>query len=229
MKKPDKSKLIYGEQARSQKPNSKSAGSEQEAQPKQPVEPEAKARRHTAESGYGADPGVEHWKECADEVSGFILMFNAELINCLSAIDRSIVEYGKLLNNSQPNTHGKILVRWWKTGTRGRAGGTTPVFMMLYRNRSNRLSGKLMDKKNITKKAYSKNSFAINHGPTVEILATLANLFEMRAKIFNELGKYKRVRSAMRAKDSNLCYIAARSPILEKQITENLLRAEVCQ
>jgi hypothetical protein len=221
MKKPDKPKLIFSEQARSQKPKL-SAGIERKHQPKQLTEPEVKVRSHTAESGYGADPGVEHLKECADEVSGFVLTFNTELINRLSVIDKNIVEYGKLLNDSQPGSTGKILVRWWKTGARGRAGGTTPVFMVLYRNRAGLLSGKLLDKKNITKKAKSVSTFAINHAPTVEILATLANLFEMRAKIFDDLGKFKRVLSAMKSKESNLSYIAARSSSLAKQITENL-------
>jgi len=225
MKKPDKSKLIYSDQARSQRPKSGTV-TEQEAQPRQSVQPEAQARIHTAESGYGADPGREHGKECADEISGFVLTFNAELINRLSAIDRNIIEYGKLLNDSQPGAAGKILVRWWKTGSRGRIGGTTPVFMVLYRNRVGRLSGKLLDKKNIMRKAKSSHNFAINHAPTVEILATLANLFEMRAKIFNEIGKCKRVLSAMKTKESNLSYIAARSPSLAKQITENLYGAE---
>lgn len=224
MRKLDKSKLIFSEQARSQKPKP-SAGVEQEAQPEQLAEPEAKARSHTAESGYGADPGAEHWKECADEVGGFIMAFNAELISRLEAIDKSIVEYGKLLNDSQPGISGKILVRWWKIGARGRAGGTTPVFMVLSRNRVNRLSGKFLSKKNITKKAKSSGSFAINHEPTIEILATLANLFEMRAKIFNELGKYKRVLSAMKAKDSNLLFIAAKSQSLAEQIAENMRNA----
>ena len=76
------------------------------------------------------------------------------------------------------------------------------------------------------RKAKLSHNFAINHAPTVEILATLANLFEMRTKIFNEIGKCKRVLSAMKAKESNLSYIAARSPSLAKQITENLYGAE---
>ena len=221
MRNPDKSRLIFREQAGSQKPKP-IAVNERAAQPEQLAEPAAQARSHTAESGYGADPGVEHWKNCADEISGFVLTFNAELINRLSVIDRNIIEYGKLLNNSQPNTGGKIVIRWWKKGGRGRAGWTTPVFMVLTRNKVGRLSGKFMDKKNITKKANSRNSFAINHAPTIEILATLANLFEMRSKIFNDLGKFKRILSAMKVKESNLNYIAARSPSLEKQITENL-------
>lgn len=224
MRKPDNSKRFFSEQARSQKPKP-SAGVERESQPGRLVEPEAKARSHTAESGYGADPGAEHWKECADEIGGFILTFNAELINRLAAIDKCIVEYGKLLNDSQPGISGKILVRWWKIGARGRAGGTTPVFMVLRRNRVDRLSGKLLSKKNITKKAKSSGSFAVNHEPTIEILATLANLFEMRAKIFNELGKYKRVLSAMKVKDSNLLFISAKSPSLAKQIAENMRNA----
>ena len=249
MAKPDQSKRFSSKQAGSQKPKrdrgqrevqssqlvEPKAGSrkpkpecvpgQREALLKQLVEPEAKARSHTAESGYGADPGVDHWKESADEVGGFILAFNAELINRLSAIDKNIVEYGKMLNDSQPGISGKILVRWWKTGARGRAGGTTPVFMVLSRNRVGRLSGKLLDKKNITKKAKSVGNFAINHEPTVEILATLANLFEMRAKIFGELGKYKRVLSAMKSKDGNLIYIAARSQSLAEQIAENMRKA----
>jgi hypothetical protein len=44
----------------------------------------------------------------------------------------------------------------------------------------------------------------------------------MRAKIFDDLGKFKRVLSAMKSKESNLSYIAARSSSLAKQITENL-------
>src|SRR5450759_4806848 len=111
MKKPDKPKLIFSEQARSQKPKL-IAGMEHKAQPKQLTKPEAKVRNHTAESGYGADPGVEHLKECADEVSGFVLTFNAELINRLSVIDKNIVEYGKLLNDSQPGSKGKIPVSY---------------------------------------------------------------------------------------------------------------------
>lgn len=189
-------------------------------------EPEAEARSHTAESGYGADPGEGHWRVCAEEVDGFVSMFNAELKKRLSDIDRNIVEYGKLLNDSQPGASGKILVRWWKMGARGRAGRTTPVFMVLNRNRAGRLSGKLLDKKNITKKAKSRSSFAINHGPTKEILATLANLFEMRSKIFDDLGRLKRVLSAMKLKESNLSYIAARSPILAKQLSENLYQRD---
>jgi hypothetical protein len=222
MRKIEKSKIIFSEQARSPKPKAKSAVYEQAAQPEQVEEPEAKARSHTAESGYGADPGLEHWKECADEVGGFVLAFNSELINRLAAIDRSIVEYGKLLNDSQPGASGKILVRWWKTGARGRAGGTTPVFMVLSRNRAGRLSGKLLDKKNITMKAKSSHNFSINHKPTKVILATLANLFEMRAKIFFELGRLKRVLSAIKVKDKNLLNIKAISPNLAKQISDNL-------
>lgn len=223
MAKPDKSKLIFSDPAQSQKPKP-GGGVERPAQPERLPDPEAKARSHTAESGYGADPGAEHWKDCADEVGGFVLKFNAELMNRLVAIDRNIVEYGKLLNDSQPGAAGKILVRWWKTGARGRAGGTTPVFMVMSRNRAGRLSGKRLDQKNITKKAKSSHNFAINHEQTVEILATLANLFEMRAKIFSDIGRLKRVLSAMKAKDGNLSYISARSQILGRQISENLYK-----
>jgi hypothetical protein len=223
MRKLDKSKLIFSEQARSPKPKAKSAGIERVEPPQQLAEPEA--RSHTAESGYGADPGAEHWTQCADEVGGFVLMFNAELINRLVVIDRNIVEYGKLLNDSQPNTSGKILVRWWKTGARGRVGGTTPVFMVYSRNRAGRLSGALLDRKNITKKAKSSHNFAINHKPTIVILKTLANLFEMRAKIFDDLGRLKRVLSAMKAKEGNLTNIAAISLKLKKQLADNLRAA----
>jgi hypothetical protein len=223
MRKIDKSKLIFSEQAQSPKPKAKSAGIERVEHPQQLEEPEA--RSHTAESGYGADPGAEHWKQCADEVGGFVLTFNAELINRLKVIDKNIIEYGKLLNDSQPNTSGKILVRWWKMGARGRAGGTTPVFMVYSRNRAGRLSGAMLDKKNITKKAKSSHHFAINHEPTVEILATLANLFEMRAKIFDDLGRLKRVLSAMKAKESNLSYIAAQSQSLKTKLADNLRAA----
>ncbi|MDD5056590.1 MAG: hypothetical protein PHQ60_02355 [Sideroxydans sp.] len=221
MKKPDETKLIFSEKKRSQKPKPGTAN-EPVAKPQQVVEPETKARVHTAESGYGADPGVEHWKSCADEVSGFVLVFNDELINRLREIDKNIVKYGKLLNDSQPGSSGKILVRWWKVGARGRAGGSTPVFMVLYRNRAGKLSGKRIEKKNITKKARSTSTFSINYELTKEILATLANLYEMREKLFFELGRFKRVSSALKAKESNIHYIAARSAALSKQISKNL-------
>src|SRR5450756_1602082 len=114
------------------------------------------------------------------------------------------------------------MIRRPPRSTQSRSSAASDVYKRQNRNRAGLLSGKLLGKKNITKKAKSVSTFAINHAPTVEILATLANLFEMRAKIFDDLGKFKRVLSAMKSKESNLSYIAARSSSLAKQITENL-------